>query len=201
MPRSRGGCTNCKRRKRKCDEQRPGCQACARRSIQCEGYATALRWTGGIATRGRFAGVSVPDVAACARAAEAGKKSLGKRLQESVASASAVSTSAPTSAASLGRPSPSSPYSIPSVPSLHSAHYSSAVWTGSVSSPSDLSSFKGHIEWRRTLHEVRMSFLRRDSFKLVKATFELLDDAWQDGTSDFDIHQAARSKGMEIAVF
>lgn len=60
---------------------------------------------------------------------------------------------------------------------------------------------KGHIEWRRTLHDVRMTFLRRDSIKLVKATFDLLDEAWQHGTSDFDIHEAARSKGMEIAVF
>ncbi|KAF5003301.1 hypothetical protein FDECE_10152 [Fusarium decemcellulare] len=61
MARSRGGCLNCKRRKRKCDEARPGCQACLKRGIQCEGYATPLRWANGIASRGRFAGASIPD--------------------------------------------------------------------------------------------------------------------------------------------
>ncbi|KAM5354097.1 hypothetical protein ACJ41O_000747 [Fusarium nematophilum] len=64
MVRSRGGCANCKRRKRKCDETRPACQACLKRGIECEGYATALRWANGIASRGRFAGASAPDDAA-----------------------------------------------------------------------------------------------------------------------------------------
>lgn len=61
MARSRGGCLNCKRRKRKCDETRPGCQACEKRGIICEGYATPLRWANGIASRGRFAGASAPE--------------------------------------------------------------------------------------------------------------------------------------------
>ncbi|KZL64557.1 C6 finger domain-containing protein [Colletotrichum tofieldiae] len=65
MGRSRGGCSNCKRRKRKCDETRPDCRACQRRGIQCEGYNTMLKWTNGIASRGRFAGAAIPDLAAC----------------------------------------------------------------------------------------------------------------------------------------
>ncbi|KAK1703079.1 hypothetical protein BDP67DRAFT_246608 [Colletotrichum lupini] len=64
MGRSRGGCSNCKRRKRKCDETRPDCRACQRRGIQCEGYNTTLKWTNGIASRGRFAGAAIPDLAA-----------------------------------------------------------------------------------------------------------------------------------------
>ncbi|OLN87606.1 putative transcriptional regulatory protein C965.10-like protein 2 [Colletotrichum chlorophyti] len=64
MGRSRGGCSNCKRRKRKCDETRPDCRACVRRGIQCEGYGTTLKWTNGIASRGRFAGAAIPDLAA-----------------------------------------------------------------------------------------------------------------------------------------
>ncbi|KAK1985959.1 hypothetical protein LZ30DRAFT_706999 [Colletotrichum cereale] len=64
MGRSRGGCPNCKRRKRKCDETRPACRACQARGIQCEGYNTMLKWTNGIASRGRFARAAVPDVAA-----------------------------------------------------------------------------------------------------------------------------------------
>ncbi|KAK7427805.1 hypothetical protein QQZ08_005743 [Neonectria magnoliae] len=133
MPRSRGGCVNCKRRKRKCDEQRPGCNACARRGIQCEGYATALRWTGGIAVRGRFAGVSIPDVAAYAKTGET-----RKRLQQSLAVPDSVDD-------------PASPSSPGSVPSLHFAAPHSVVWAGSSGSvsvsvsasspsPSDLSS-------------------------------------------------------------
>lgn len=35
--RSRGGCINCKRSKRKCDEAKPFCQNCSRRKIKCEG--------------------------------------------------------------------------------------------------------------------------------------------------------------------
>ncbi|TDZ21975.1 Beauvericin cluster-specific repressor BEA4 [Colletotrichum orbiculare MAFF 240422] len=61
MVRSRGGCSNCKRRKRKCDETRPDCRACQRRGIQCEGYNTTLKWTNGIASRGRYAGAAIPD--------------------------------------------------------------------------------------------------------------------------------------------
>ncbi|KAK1593450.1 uncharacterized protein LY79DRAFT_551894 [Colletotrichum navitas] len=64
MVRSRGGCPNCKRRKRKCDETRPECRACQTRGIQCEGYNTTLKWTNGIASRGRFARAAVPDRAA-----------------------------------------------------------------------------------------------------------------------------------------
>lgn len=60
---------------------------------------------------------------------------------------------------------------------------------------------KRHPEWRKTLDEVRMAFLRRDSFKLVKVTFAMLDEAWKHGTSDFDVHEAARLRGIEIAVF
>ncbi|KAM0430879.1 hypothetical protein ACHAPT_005511 [Fusarium lateritium] len=71
MARSRGGCLNCKRRKRKCDEARPGCQACEKRGILCEGYATPLRWANGIASRGRFAGASAPDPQAGASKAPA----------------------------------------------------------------------------------------------------------------------------------
>lgn len=101
MVRSRGGCLNCKRRKRKCDETRPGCSACERRGIQCQGYATPLRWTNGIAVRGRFAGASVPDVAVLAAAAAGENSSLSSRRTkpvaplEDAADASVASSSSP----------------------------------------------------------------------------------------------------------
>ncbi|KAH6979061.1 hypothetical protein EDB82DRAFT_527146 [Fusarium venenatum] len=61
MARSRGGCLNCKARKRKCDQGRPECQACSQRGMRCQGYSTPLRWVNGVASRGRFAGASIPD--------------------------------------------------------------------------------------------------------------------------------------------
>jgi hypothetical protein len=44
IQRSRGGCHNCKRRKRKCDETRPQCRACQSRGDSCGGYNLQLRW-------------------------------------------------------------------------------------------------------------------------------------------------------------
>ncbi|EGU77589.1 Zn(2)-C6 fungal-type DNA-binding domain [Fusarium oxysporum f. sp. vasinfectum] len=61
MARSRGGCLNCKARKRKCDQARPECHACTQRGMRCQGYSTPLRWVNGVASRGRFAGAPVPD--------------------------------------------------------------------------------------------------------------------------------------------
>ncbi|EXA30935.1 hypothetical protein FOVG_17712 [Fusarium oxysporum f. sp. pisi HDV247] len=61
MARSRGGCLNCKARKRKCDQARPECHACCQRGMKCQGYSTPLRWVNGVASRGRFAGASVLD--------------------------------------------------------------------------------------------------------------------------------------------
>ncbi|KAH7246919.1 hypothetical protein B0J15DRAFT_514879 [Fusarium solani] len=44
MSRSRGGCLNCRQRRRKCDQQRPSCAACNRRHVQCSGYSTEYCW-------------------------------------------------------------------------------------------------------------------------------------------------------------
>jgi hypothetical protein len=61
MPiRSRSGCAECKRRRRKCDETRPGCLACRKRDIHCGGYGVNLQWGVGIASRGRFVGATIP---------------------------------------------------------------------------------------------------------------------------------------------
>lgn len=42
--RSRGGCVNCKRSKKKCDETKPFCQNCGRRNIKCEGKYQSYCW-------------------------------------------------------------------------------------------------------------------------------------------------------------
>ncbi|KAH7137320.1 hypothetical protein B0J13DRAFT_527958 [Dactylonectria estremocensis] len=177
MPRSRSGCLSCKKRKRKCDEQRPGCQACARRGIQCEGYATPLRWAGGIAVRGRFAGVSIPDAAAVAagtahndttsntdHVGDVGQQQQQQQQQPLVVVAGPSGHDASRNPISFNNPASFNPVSLNNLispnnhlssihplsstnpsPSLHNASASvsspsSAAW-GSISSPSsDLSS-------------------------------------------------------------
>lgn len=58
MSRSRGGCLNCRQRRRKCDQQRPSCAACSRRHVQCSGYSTEYRWINHVAVSNgsRYAG-------------------------------------------------------------------------------------------------------------------------------------------------
>ncbi|RSL52044.1 hypothetical protein CEP53_008220 [Fusarium sp. AF-6] len=64
-----GGCSTCRRRKKKCDEGRPFCLACRKLGVVCPGYQKLLRWVQGIASRGRFAGAAFPgeDVSASGR--------------------------------------------------------------------------------------------------------------------------------------
>ncbi|CCF35298.1 hypothetical protein CH063_01277 [Colletotrichum higginsianum] len=119
MGRSRGGCSNCKRRKRKCDETRPDCRACQRRGIQCEGYSTALKWTNGIASRGRFAGAATP--AAGSSGADPSKSSADLPIVEhSQPCHSSSSTSSSTKNVMLygSVPNPDRPRSQPDVSSL-----------------------------------------------------------------------------------
>ncbi|KAF5003723.1 hypothetical protein FDECE_9745 [Fusarium decemcellulare] len=42
--RSRRGCWTCKRRHKKCDEERPVCKRCTQAGMNCEGYETRLTW-------------------------------------------------------------------------------------------------------------------------------------------------------------
>ncbi|KAH7182321.1 uncharacterized protein B0J16DRAFT_288396 [Fusarium flagelliforme] len=49
MGRSRGGCGNCKRRHRKCDQTRPHCRSCEALDVECDGYNRPLRWDVGTA--------------------------------------------------------------------------------------------------------------------------------------------------------
>ncbi|EMT68725.1 Arginine metabolism regulation protein II [Fusarium odoratissimum] len=42
---ARTGCSICKRRKVKCDEQLPGCKRCAKIGIECPGYRKPVKWS------------------------------------------------------------------------------------------------------------------------------------------------------------
>ncbi|KAH8652117.1 fungal-specific transcription factor domain-containing protein [Xylariales sp. PMI_506] len=41
---NRTGCSVCKKRRVKCDEQLPGCRQCARRGLECTGYEKPMVW-------------------------------------------------------------------------------------------------------------------------------------------------------------
>lgn len=53
MSRSFTGCTRCKARRQKCDEQRPVCGRCQTAGAQCK-YAMQLQWGGRAFSRSRF---------------------------------------------------------------------------------------------------------------------------------------------------
>ena len=53
MSRSFNGCTRCKARRQKCDEQRPICGRCQTAGVQCK-YAMQLQWGGRAFSRSRF---------------------------------------------------------------------------------------------------------------------------------------------------
>lgn len=53
MSRSFTGCTRCKARRQKCDEQRPICGRCQSAGVQCK-YAMQLQWGGRAFSRSRF---------------------------------------------------------------------------------------------------------------------------------------------------
>ncbi|SCV52146.1 uncharacterized protein FFFS_10172 [Fusarium fujikuroi] len=42
---ARTGCSTCKRRKVKCDEQLPGCKRCAKIGVECPGYHKPVKWS------------------------------------------------------------------------------------------------------------------------------------------------------------
>ncbi|KAI1046733.1 hypothetical protein LB505_006725 [Fusarium chuoi] len=42
---ARTGCSTCKRRKVKCDEQLPGCKRCAKVGVECPGYHKPVKWS------------------------------------------------------------------------------------------------------------------------------------------------------------
>ncbi|KAI9886773.1 MAG: hypothetical protein M1823_001416 [Watsoniomyces obsoletus] len=42
--RTKTGCMTCRRRKKKCDEQKPECNNCIRGGFVCEGYSTRVEW-------------------------------------------------------------------------------------------------------------------------------------------------------------
>ncbi|RHZ66517.1 Zn(II)2Cys6 transcription factor [Aspergillus thermomutatus] len=53
-------CFTCAREGSVCDRRRPYCSQCLNRGRDCAGYKTTLTWGVGVASRGKFRGLSVP---------------------------------------------------------------------------------------------------------------------------------------------
>ncbi|KAJ5595246.1 fungal-specific transcription factor domain-containing protein [Penicillium hispanicum] len=59
-------CWTCRRRRVKCDRRLPECQKCSISGEPCQGYSAVkpLRWTNGVASRGKLMGKSLPTTGA-----------------------------------------------------------------------------------------------------------------------------------------
>ncbi|KAJ3457595.1 hypothetical protein MRS44_014736 [Fusarium solani] len=64
----------------------------------------------------------------------------------------------------------------------------------------EVSYLKRHPESKKILDNVRQSFEQGCTFPLSKVMFQLLDEAWEDGSDWFDMDNAARRRGVELAV-
>ncbi|KAL4816926.1 fungal-specific transcription factor domain-containing protein [Aspergillus spinulosporus] len=53
-------CFTCARNGSSCDRRRPYCSQCLENGIECAGYKTTLTWGVGVASRGKFRGLSLP---------------------------------------------------------------------------------------------------------------------------------------------
>lgn len=53
-------CSNCQRRRVKCDRVWPACRKCGKRCLECPGYGLKLKWDQGVASRGTLMGRSLP---------------------------------------------------------------------------------------------------------------------------------------------
>ncbi|KAI9037780.1 uncharacterized protein KD926_000043, partial [Aspergillus affinis] len=59
-------CRLCTKRRIKCDRSIPGCRKCASRGLRCPGFdVLSLKWVQGVASRGKFAGRTLPVSPRC----------------------------------------------------------------------------------------------------------------------------------------
>ncbi|QKD48665.2 uncharacterized protein FOBCDRAFT_128794 [Fusarium oxysporum Fo47] len=59
---------------------------------------------------------------------------------------------------------------------------------------------KRHAEAKQIVDNVRNTIKAERTYNLAKVVFQLLDDAWNDGSSWYDIDERARSQGVEVAL-
>ncbi|KAL2064574.1 hypothetical protein VTL71DRAFT_3711 [Oculimacula yallundae] len=56
-------------------------------------------------------------------------------------------------------------------------------------------------DWKDMFKEIRAGFRKKETFRYIRLVDEILDEAWREGTDTFDIEEAARTRGIEIAVY
>ncbi|KAK1487205.1 hypothetical protein CCUS01_03549 [Colletotrichum cuscutae] len=59
---------------------------------------------------------------------------------------------------------------------------------------------KRHPDWKHTVDDVLSAAKKRYLFQLARSTWELLDEAWKDGTMEFDLDKAALRRGQEVSL-
>lgn len=75
-------CFTCARGGSSCDRRRPYCSQCLEYGVECLGYKTTLTWGVGVASRGKFRGLSLPVSGAQPAAAGKAKPRRGPEYQE-----------------------------------------------------------------------------------------------------------------------
>lgn len=74
-------CFTCARSGSSCDRRRPYCSQCLEYGVECLGYKTTLTWGVGVASRGKFRGLSLPVSGAQPAAAGKAKPRRGPECQ------------------------------------------------------------------------------------------------------------------------
>ncbi|KAL2800544.1 fungal-specific transcription factor domain-containing protein [Aspergillus keveii] len=128
-------CFTCAKSGSSCDRRRPYCSQCLDQGLDCPGYKTTLTWGVGVASRGKFRGLSLP-VSGSQPAAEKPRPTPPSDHQESqlpYAQPSPASDTLGERASPVNVPSPHAQASIPLTDSPTDVDSGSAFgsWTGS----------------------------------------------------------------------
>ncbi|KAL4802145.1 fungal-specific transcription factor domain-containing protein [Aspergillus unguis] len=73
-------CFTCERSGSSCDRRRPYCSQCLDNGVECAGYKTTLTWGVGVASRGKFRGLSLPVTGAQPAPGKAKSRASGDNL-------------------------------------------------------------------------------------------------------------------------
>ncbi|KAL4984373.1 fungal-specific transcription factor domain-containing protein [Aspergillus falconensis] len=118
-------CFTCARNGSSCDRRRPYCSQCLENAIECAGYKTTLTWGVGVASRGKFRGLSLPVTGA--------QPAPGKAKPRSASGHQQLPRSPPTIAAHppqpYAQPSPSSDTTSEHLPTKIESPQPQAAWS------------------------------------------------------------------------
>ncbi|KAG6116958.1 hypothetical protein E4U13_001476 [Claviceps humidiphila] len=97
-------CHNCRKQRLRCDRSYPQCNKCVNSGRVCLGYGKLLRWTGAVATRGKYAGrtssAPLAGDASPSKSGAASRSAARSAARSAVRSASASTSASVSSSAS-----------------------------------------------------------------------------------------------------